>query len=314
MMILFIYPFQKKTIDKTKRSGFTIKGRLFYTYVEKITSNYQCDLECLIGNSFYPDGFNEDALSTFQVIAKPNDPFIYIYSLSDFLYQALSITMPSLNVSDSFLNILFQLRDIIAELDITGSKIFKFHKNQLFTPCIYITTIVGSPVYNSMNQSKSQNGNNNFLNVYTWCATSDSDKIYFGTLDIRSLIYNYLIQILIFIFPDITNLYNILYSLPEDIIILITEILLNKYLSLPINIEDKKLYFDVFSIDSLNQMEIITRSGFNSFPNMNSYSQEGCRQLHIINNVKGCYLMIGTTCYKEDNYAKTYLYKLKERG
>jgi hypothetical protein len=264
-----------------------------------------CQVECIIGNNKYPSGFNENALSSFQMIT--DDKYLYVYSLSDFLYQILSfnnLKTKNLNINNLLL-LLLQIRELIANLDITGSKIYKINKNNYDE----ISTILGYPSQNTINQSEINNGYNNFLNVYIWCATKLENELYFGTLDLRTILYTSLVEIIVNLFPNIENLKEILLNLPEDIIIIIIEIVFNKYLSLPIDLENKQLYFDIIKYKN-NEFSKITSNGFVNTGYLNEYGDAGCRNLNIIKNKNGTFLLIGTTCYQITNYAKNWLLSL----
>jgi hypothetical protein len=167
-----------------------------YLYLNHIFNSSKCCVYSLVGNSKYPSGFNENALSTFQFAFRDNDKYGYFYSLSDFVYQSLSngeniLNKININPNLNVLEILFELRNIIDNLDIKGSKIFKFKKTDLFSKT-QIITLLGDPSFNTTSQTQLSNGYNNFLNVYFWCSTSYDDRIFFGSLDIRSLLYSFL--------------------------------------------------------------------------------------------------------------------------
>lgn len=312
----------KKSVDPFKLSNFNIRGRLFYVKLQNVLCKSKCSVYSMIGNDHYLDGLGENALSTFQIIFRPNDPYGYIYSLSDFVYQSLSLSnnivqnnldLSSLNVNQSFLNVLFELRELVSNLDITGSKIFKFDTRDLF--CSHkiptLTTLVGYPSYHTINESSTSNGYQNFLNVYLWCATSDKDDIYFGSLDIRSLLYSFFVRIMVILYGNlINNIEQILLELPEFLIIYITEIVFNKYLSFPIDLENKQLYFDIIKLNERQEFSKITSSGFSNTSYFNPYADDGCRNLNIIKNNDQKYLLIGSTCYQKTNFAKNYLLDL----
>lgn len=303
--------------DKTKLSGFSTKGRVYY---QKMYYLYPTDINIsekevlsLIGNELYPNGFGINSLSTFQI--QPLKDEIYIYSLSDFVYQLFSLQNFNqekilLLLAEFDFNIFKLLKYIVSNLDIEGTRVFKINKSDLFQSSIApIYTLVGEPPLNTINLSITNDGYNNFLNVYTWasCADLHENISYYGTLDIRSSIYNLLTEA----FKNNTIIYNYLINLDEKGKILITEILLNKNFSLPIDYKNKELYFDVFNIKkNENNYEInkITSNGFISSNPL--LPDEGVRNINVIKNKNGNFLLVGSTCYQEDNVSKNYIIKI----
>jgi hypothetical protein len=271
----------------------------------------------LIGNDYYPPGFNEDALSFFQTQSNGTSRLI-IYSLSDFLYQFLAI-LPKLELLTNELaglsftgvadieNIVLKIRALFKNVDIDGFKVLYLDKNDLYTNKYPpINCLIGEPPLNTINKSTSGNGHNNLYNVYSWQSTVDVDNnnVYIGSLDISASIYDGIIAL---IKPTYPIIYNILYNLPENIKILILDVLINKP-TLPIMFDDKKFYFDVIEIDNNNLIKTITTDGFKrAKPKL---PDEGVRTLSIIKNDKGKFLSVGSTCYQATNSAKIYTLQL----
>lgn len=335
----------KIIVDTNKLSGYKILARLFYFDIKKIfykNSKHCIEIKkkiktnCLIGNLKYPPGFNINSISTVQVITNPKSEYVYIYTLSDFLYQiAFIINNPNIlnkiqtkfnlvGSNNILLDIILGLRNVILSFDIEGTRIFKFNKSDLFKKCdILISTVVGDSPYNTLNLSTTSNGFDSYTNLYTWCATSYRDDYYFGTLDLRSQIYN-LIVLLISSILQIPGLYEFLVTLPQDQIIIITELFNPNFCIGGLeNLRDKKLYFDIIKIESkTNYQNKITSSGFNTNNGLNQMSDDGVRNLNIIHNHDydhdhdhdhdhdQHYLLIGTTCYQSTNVAKNYLIKI----
>lgn len=339
--------------DPNKLSGLKILARLFYLDIKTIfcSSNSKkikkvvCT-RCLIGQSqpdslakskiSYPPGFNIDSISTVQIITSPSSKYVYIYSLSDFLYQISLINNPSVqkkiqnkiqnkivilnndkNILDQhiLLDFILELRSIVLDFDIEGTKIFRFKKSNLFKKSNpLISTIVGNPPYSTLNLSNTSNGYDSYTNLYTWCATSSGKDFYFGTLDLRSQIYK-LIILLLNSFLQIPGLYEFLINLPQDQIIIITELFnpnfcIGNLTDFSNNFSNKKLYFDIIKITDSNVQNKITSSGFNQNNGLNPNADDGVRNLNIIETHKKKQLLIGTTCYQTTNVAKNYLINL----
>ena len=308
------------SLDSTKLSGFNTRGRLFYQKINGLLPSNNTinkkNVYSLIGNEKYPNGFGINSLSLFQVESLKDE--ILIYSLSDFVYQGLSL-VPNINQEKLILlfvefefNILKLLKYIVSNLDIDGTRLFKIKKKDLFKkklPPIY--TLIGDPPINTINISDTTNGYDNFSNVYTWasCNEPKNNKTYYGTLDIRSLLYSSLL----ILFKNIPPIYSFLLNLDEKNKILITELLFSSDITTPINYKDKEFYFDVFSIqkdDKQNIIKKITSNGFKeSKPKL---PDDGVRNINIITNSKGRFLLVGSTCYQEENVAKNYILKLEE--
>lgn len=302
----------QKSVDNEKISGFTTKGRLYYNKLSLFKQENVVNLLSLIGNDYYPPGFDEDAISTFQTQSNGTSRLI-IYSLSDFLYQFLAI-LTKLNSTENglFQNsslsdiepTILKIRELFKNVDINGFKVFYLDKNELYNsevnPSIYC--LIGEPPINTINKSTSGNGHNNLYNVYAWQSTCDiiNDKVYIGSLDISDSIYNFLIGIIENTYP---LLYMILKNLPENIKILILDILIEKP-SLPIDFRDKQFYFDVLEIDPSNKVDTITTNGFKT--SQPKLSDEGVRTLMVIKNENGKFLSVGSTCYQLNNVAKIY--------
>ena len=276
----------------------------------------------MIGNSKYPPGFDINSISTVEVITNPKSKYVYIYTLSDFLYQFLFIMMNpnginqiltklniEINSINSILELILALREFFLNFDIEGTRIFKFKKSQLFKKDIILSTVVGEPPYGTLNLSNIPNGFGSYTNVYTWCATSCKNNYYFGTLDIRSQIYFALVSIISSIL-NIPGLFDYLITLPQDQIIIITELLNPNFcIGSLTDLSNKKLYFDIINIKSC-QKDQITSSGFNTIDGLNPIADDGVRNLNIISHKHENYLLIGTTCYQESNVAKNYLKKI----
>jgi hypothetical protein len=315
-------------IDENKLSGYKILARLFYFNINNLfyffgsRINRQIKVHSLIGNCKYPNGFNISSISTVQVISNSKSKYVYIYTLSDFLYQfnfiinnpnilekiinKLNIQLNQLNLLDTIL----ELRKVILDFDIEGTRIFKFKKSDLYKNDILISTIVGEPPFGTLNLSNTTNGFNSYTNLYTWCATSNNNDFYFGTLDLRSQIYN-LIALLTSLILSNPQIYQFLLSLPESQIIIITELFNPNFcIGNLTDLSNKKLYFDIINIKS-NFQDKITSSGFNTNDGLNQFADDGVRNLNIIYH--GChkYLLVGTTCYQPINVAKNYLVKIK---
>ncbi len=310
--------------DPEKLSGFNTRGRLFYCKIDKLFKKDSSNLNLLsiVGNEQYPAGFEINSVSAFQVETNPDTNTVYIYTLSDFLYQILSLSQSSsleqilsndVNDLTTLIEFIILIRGLVSNLDIQGSKILSFDKKDLYKekPPL-ITTVVGDPVYNSLNKSKTSDGYNNFANVYTWCSTSRKNNFYFGTLDLRSGLYTSLVYAVASIF-GIPEIIPIFLSLPEDLIILITEFAFDPDFALGTNIDfsDKKLYFDIIHIDSKTGLtNKITSSGFSPSQTLSPVGDDGCRNLNIISNDSGKYLLVGTTCYQQSNSAKVFTLKI----
>jgi len=152
----------------------------------------------------------------------------------------------------------------------------------------------------------------NFLNVYTWQSTTYKKNVYFGTLDIRASLWSAIVGL---IGEQLQNpqIIQELLNLPEFLIILFTEYLLNINFSIEeffANYFDKLLYFDVLKLDNNQKFSSITLDGFkNANP---SLPDEGVRNLDIVNNCNGLFLLTGSTCYQANNTAKVYTYKIGE--
>ena len=210
---------------------------------------------------------------------------------------------------NNILNIILELRKLLLNFDIEGTRIFKIKKSDLFKKDILISTIVGEAPFNTLNLSNTTNGFNSYTNLYTWTATSCGKNFYFGTLDLRTQIYNFIVILITSIIPN-PNLYQFLISLPQPQIILLTELFNPNFcLSNLDNLADKQLYFDIIKI-SCNSQEKITSCGFNSNNGLNNFADEGVRNINIIKHNKKKFLLIGTTCYQTDNVAKNYLLRL----
>ena len=314
--------------DDNNLTGFNSRGRLYYTtiksfYTSKILDITDCfnvniNLNCIIGNDFYPAGFSTNSISTFQVETNNNTDIVYIYSLSDFVYQFESLRVQLMNSpiqpNITLLDIISLLRESITKLDIDGTHIYSISKKSLYkNEPILVTTIIGNPSHGTINKSSTTNGYNNFCNVYTWSSTSNNHDFYFGTLDIRDQLYILLVNILVNLITDEylqSEIKNILLSLPQEIIILITEFFLNEKFVLPINFIDKKLYFDIIKIDSNQNISKITSNGFCNNNNLSNTADDGVRNLKIVKNNNDTYLLIGSTCYQSNNSAKLYTIKL----
>lgn len=321
-------------VDINKLSGYKILARLFYFDIKKLFCiNSKCcikikkeiHVKCLIGNLKYPSGFNINSISTVQVITNQKSEYVYVYTLSDFLYQ-IAFIMNNQNIlkkiqnkfnivgSDNILlDIILGLRSIILSFDIEGTRIFKFKKSDLFKKHdVQMSTIVGESPYNTLNLSTTSNGFDSYTNLYTWCATSHKDDFYFGTLDLRSQIYNLIILLTASIL-QIPGLYEFLLTLPQNQIIIITELFNPNFcIGNLTNLQDKKLYFDVIKIESKsNYQNKITSSGFNTDDGLNQMADDGVRNLNIIHNSEKSYLLIGTTCYQPTNVGKNYLIQIK---
>lgn len=318
------------SVDNDKITGFSIKARLYYFDIEELFTFFgfvvkkDIDVICLIGNKKYPPGFNVDSISTVQVVSNPKTDKVYIYTLSDFVYQFLSIarnpnllnkilSVISSENNDSLFNIILAIRKIILGFDLEGTRIFEFSKNKLYGKNdIMFKTVVGSAPYDTINKSITQDGYNSWTNGYTWCATSYKDNFYFGTLDIRSEIYTSIVIILVQLLNNPPGLYEYLISLPEEQIIVITELLNPNFCVGNLeDLKDKKLYFDIININNSNVKKIIS-DGFNLSDKVNNFSDSGIRNLNIIDGCKGKYLLIGTTCYQLSNKSKNYLLEIKK--
>jgi len=304
------------SLDQTKISGFTIKGRIFYQKISQFLCNKSnINLISLIGNDKYPAGFGIDNLSTFQIQTSPCSNEIFIYSLSDFLYQSLAILQnperipsPPQNIPE----IIQFLRQVASNIDLDGTRIFKINKNQLFKQNIPdITTILGNAPKNTINNSTTNNGNNNFLNVYTWQSTSYKKNIYFGTLDVRFPLWQFISQ---FIGQQLQNpqITQFLLKLPQPLIILLTEFFLNQNFNFNTFIQtyfNKLLHFDILHYNTTNQQfKTITVNGFASSKPF--LPDDGVRNLDIINNCNGIFLLTGSTAYQPDNSAKLYTFQI----
>lgn len=317
-----------KVQDIKKKSGFKILARLFYCTTKDFFNkknkirNYSICVENIIGNSVYPNGFNIDSISTVQIETNKCTGKVYIYTLSDFLVQIDSLSNTGLNLSLQSLiknsgsftpdtpifDLIKLIQDFLANLDIDGTRILYFNKDDLYKKNPPILKIcVGNPISNTIYKSTTSNGYNNYLNVYTWSSTSCRDLFYFGTLDIRAELYVGFVNIIAQILQN-PLIVELLLSLPEEQIIFITE-LFNKNFSLPIDFTDKKLYFDVIQILD-NSISKVTSSGFNNTRFLSSTAASGVRNLNIIKNDKGKFLTIGTTVYQPTNSAKVYTLKI----
>jgi hypothetical protein len=307
----------KISIDNTKLSGFNTRARLYYNKLDIFDNLINVNLLNLIGNDYYPAGFNENPFSTLQTQSNNTNKLI-LYSISDFLYQFLAI-LPKIDliIKESFqidnINIntiqelIVKIRDLFKNLDVDGYKVLYLDKSDLYkdeNPSIY--SLIGIPPINTIDKSISINGNNNMYNVYAWQSTfdRDNDKIYIGSLDISESIYNGLIMLVKDTYPLV---YDILQNLPENIKIVILDIFIEKpYIQN--NLNDKKFFFDVIEIDSDNEVKVITTDGFKkSNPKL---SDEGVRTLSIIKNNNGKFLSVGSTCYQPENIAKIYTLRL----
>lgn len=320
--------FDKKTIylsislqevDSSKLSGFTIKGRFYYNKISNLFDNdiEEFSLISLIGNEVYPAGFGIESISAFQIQTTKKSEYIYLYSLSDMLYQVLGfINNPESNISQYFENItdffsfVNAIREIVANLDFDGTRIFVLNKKDLYKSSYpIIKTIIGNAPPKTINLSCTNNGFNNFLNVYTWSSTSDKcqNELYFGTLDLRATIYTSFANIIKSINPVLSE---ILLSLPNQIIIQLTEYFLNINFSYPIDFTNTELYFDIIKIDEKHNITKLTSNGFSNIENLGLFDS-GIRNLNIIKNCNGKFLLSGTTCYQVDNSAKIYITVLK---
>ena len=209
------------------------------------------------------------------------------------------------------MDLILGLRKILLNFNIEGTRIFKFKKSDLYKDNILISTVIGDAPYGTLNLSKTSNGYNSYTNLYTWCATSCGDDYYFGTLDLRSNIYKLIVTLIYSLYSD-PDLYKFLLNLPQEQIIIITELFNPNFCIGNLeNISDKKLYFDIIKINSDDQ-DKITSSGFNTSNVLNEFADDGIRNLNIIKHRNYNYLLIGTTCYQVDNIAKKYLIKIKK--
>lgn len=321
--------------DDNKLTGFNIRARLYYFDVNSLFdySWFQTKLikDCvnvssLIDNCLYLPGFDINSISTVQVITNPKSKEVYVYTLSDFVYQilylfnnpiALNEAIEKLGISissaNSLLDIILALRQIFLSFDIEGTRIFKFNKSELYNKKdIVFTTIIGIPPYNTLNKSNTSDGYNSYTNLYTWSATSQKNDYYFGTLDIRANLYVSLITIIVLLLGNPSGLYEYLISLPEEQIIIITELLNPNFcLGSLTDLTNKELYFDIIHI-KCDKIGKITSDGFNSLARVNNFSDDGVRNLNIIESCdkKSKYLLVGTTCYQPTNVAKNYLVKI----
>jgi hypothetical protein len=314
---------------ENKLSGHKTLARLFYFNIDDLFYCFGFKIKNkikvfnLIGNLKYPAGFNIDSISTVQVITNQKSKYVYIYSLSDFLYQIASLTnnpdtiqkiQTRLNIQldqNNLLDLILELRKILLDFDIEGTRILKFNKSDLYSDNILISTVVGNPPYGTLNLSNTTNGFNSYTNLYTWSATSCGDNFYFGTLDLRSQIYN-TIAILLSAITSNPELYQFLLTLPQDQIIIITELFNPNFcIGNLTDLSNKQLYFDVIKIKSA-LVDKITSSGFNTSDGLNQMADDGVRNLNIINHCGEKYLLIGTTCYQVDNVAKNYIVKIKQ--
>lgn len=304
------------SLDETKISGFSIKGRVFYQKINNfLQNNLNINLISLIGNDKYPAGFGIDSLSTFQIQPSPCSDEIYIYSLSDFLYQSLSILQNPERIPNppqKLPEIIAFLREVASNIDLDGTRIFKTKKSHLYksSPPDLIT-ILGKAPKNTINNSTTENGNNNFLNVYTWQSINYKKDIFFGTLDVRFPLWQFIAQ---FIGQQLQNpqITQFLLNLPQPLIIIITEFFLNKNFNFNQFIHtyfDKLLHFDILCYNTdKQQFNTITKTGF-SLANP-SMPDDGVRNLDIINNCNGLFLLTGSTCYQPNNSAKLYTLKI----
>ncbi len=311
----------KRELDETKLSGFRILARLFYCKIEDFlnknkTYNYTVKLNSIIGNELYPDGFDINYISTVQVETNAQTDKVYIYTLSDFLYQIqeqgfnqiIKNKFPDINSISTVLELIKSIQELLLNLDVAGTRILSFNKVDLekkYPPIL--KTVVGNPLLNTIVKSNTTNGYNNYLNVYTWASTSEKELFYFGTLDIRDILYKGLVDVIVNILGD-PSIKPQLLALPEETIILITE-LLNVNLCLPIDFANTQLYFDVIQIDNGN-ISKITSNGFNNTGYLSETSDSGVRNLEIVTNSTGKYLTIGTTAYQQSNSAKVYVIKI----
>ena len=300
------------TTSVLKLSGFETRGRAYYQKIKLFTDdNRSVDIIPVIGNDLYEPGFGIDSLSTFQFQSSPNNEYLYIYSLSDFLYQFLSIQNTNKLAQrslGSFEDSVKEFRLLAANLDLAGTRIFRIKKSDLFNGnAPYVTTVLGSPPIGTINGSYTGDGYNNFLNVYTWESTADNNDLYFGTLDIRETAYLGLVDILIGAI-GLPEIKPILLAAPENIRIAVTEYLLNINFSIPLKFEDKQLYFDVIKIDGDGIISKVTSNGFREANP--SLPDEGVRNLDIVENQNGKFLLTGSTCYQPNNSAKLYTLKL----
>jgi hypothetical protein len=307
----------QQNIDETKLSGFSTKGRLYYNKLCFFGDNTYVNLISLIGNNYYPSGFDEPAISTFQTQSNGTSQLI-IYSLSDFLYQFLAI-LPKINlllqdVNSNSINdlksieeIILKIRELFKNVDLNGFKVLYLNKDDLYNnEYPPINCLIGEPPINTINKSVAENGNNNMYNVYAWQSTFDKENnhIYIGSLDLSASIYDSLIGLIQNTYP---LLYTILKNLPENIKILILDILIQTP-TLPINFYDKKFYFDVIEVNHMNQIKTITTNGFkNAKKNL---LDEGVRTISIIKNENGKFLLVGSTCYQKENAASVYTLKI----
>jgi hypothetical protein len=304
-----------QSVDPTKLSGFNIRGRLYYNKLGMFDEPGNVNVLPLIGNNYYPPGFNEDALSGFQTQCNGTNN-VTIYSISDFSYQLLAISpdvnsliasLGSLNSLNDIEQFILQIRELLKNVDINGFKVLYFNKNDLYTdkyPPIYC--LIGEPPLNTINKSTAGNGRNNMYNVHAWQSTVDVDnnKVYISSLDISASMYDFFIGL---IKPTYPIIYSILYNLPENIKILILDILINQP-TLPILFDDKKFYFDVIEIDTNHQIRTITTDGFEyAKPKL---PDEGVITMSIVKNDKGKFLSVGSTCFQSTNSAKIYTLKL----
>lgn len=320
--------------DDEKLTGFNIRARLYYFDINLLfdynwfeTKIKDCvNVSSLIGNCLYPPGFDINSISTVQVITNRKSKEVYIYTLSDFVYQflylfnnptALNEAIEKLGIlissANSILDIILALRQIFLSFDIEGTRIFKFDKCELYNKKdIVFTTVVGYPPYNTLNKSNISDGFNSYTNLYTWSATSQKNDYYFGTLDIRANLYVSLITIIIELLGNPPGLYEYMITLPEEQIIIITELLNPNFcLGSLTDLTNKELYFDIIHI-KCDKITKITSDGFNSLARVNNFSDDGVRNLNIIESCdkKSKYLLVGTTCYQPRNVAKNYLVKI----
>ena len=138
--------------DDEKLTGFNIRARLYYFNIKSLFNYYwfetkikDCvNVSSLIGNCLYPPGFDINSISTVQVITNSKSKQVYVYTLSDFVYQfaylfnnplALSKVIEKLGITissaDSLLDIILAIRQIFLSFDIEGTRIFKFNKCEL---------------------------------------------------------------------------------------------------------------------------------------------------------------------------------------
>ena len=307
-----------------KFSGFSTYGRLYYTKIKNILYNNSgyCKLLAIVGGNNYIPGFGINSISTFQVQTSNNSNLVYIYTLSDFVYQLIGITLNGstqlaelISNIQSFVDFVNFFRIISAQTDIDGYRVFTINKCDLYKSTEpIITTIIGDAPLQTIDNSLSSNGINNFFNIYCWTSTNYVNEFYFGTLDIRSQLYILLISIISNILQiDI----EILLNLPEQTIILLTDFFYNPnsffpslpLINLPIDLPNKQLYFDVFTIKNLI-INKFTSSGYNKSSGINSFGYDGVRNLNVINNKNGKFLLTGTTCYQVENTAAVFIKKL----